>query len=184
MPTLHLRNTTHLRIRPGDVTRWVNAAARALDCPAGELSVSFCGDTRCIRYNRAWFGRGRTTDVMAFPLHEDGYWGDILINLRQAERQARRFGIPFEEEVRRLVIHGLLHLHGYDHTSDQGEMEALQEGLMGLKAARRASARPGANAGAAGCRKPSRVPAGASRAPSRRGALKKAPKASRSSHRP
>jgi probable rRNA maturation factor len=94
------------------------------------VSVLFCGDARCIRANRAWFGRKRPTDVIAFPLHEDGYWGDILVNLRQALRQARRLGVPFREEIRRLVVHGLLHLHGYDHTTDRGEMDVLQEKLL------------------------------------------------------
>ena len=130
MLTLHIRNTTTLPLSRRAVAGWVRSAARALRKSSGEVSVLLCGDQRCVRANRAWFGRSRPTDVMAFPLHEDGYWGDVLINLRQARRQAKRLGIPFREEVRRLVVHGLLHLHGYDHTTDQGEMEVLQERLL------------------------------------------------------
>jgi len=186
MLTLHLRNTTMLRIRPRDVTRWVHAAARALDTRSGELSVSFCGDAQCIRTNRAWFGRSRPTDVMAFPLHDDGYWGDILINLRQAQRQARRFGVPFQEEARRLVIHGLLHLHGYDHTTDQGEMEALQEKLMGRKTPplRPVSSGRGTKAGGGSRRKTRRSGIGKSRSHSSQGPLTRTAGVPGSSRRP
>jgi len=130
MLTLHVKNTTALPVSPRAVAAWVRSAARALGKRSGEASVLLCGDVRTVRANRAWFGRARPTDVIAFPLHEDGYWGDILVNLRQARRQARRLGVPFREEVRRLVVHGLLHLHGYDHTADRGEMELLQERLL------------------------------------------------------
>jgi len=130
MLTLHVRNTTVLPISPRAAAAWIRSTSRSLGKRSGEVSLLLCGDARCVSANRLWFGREYPTDVIAFPLHEDGYWGDILVNLRQARRQAKRLGVPFREEVRRLVVHGLLHLHGFDHTADRGEMEALQEKLL------------------------------------------------------
>jgi probable rRNA maturation factor len=131
MATVHLINGTRTRVDPGAVRRWVGAAARRLGVPKGaEVSVRFCGDALCRRYNREFFDRDRPTDVIAWPSGDRGYLGDVLVNLAQARRQARRLGVPFREEVHRLVVHGLLHLAGYDHAADRGEMEALQERLV------------------------------------------------------
>jgi probable rRNA maturation factor len=79
--------------------------------------------------NRQHRGVDRTTDVLSFPQF-DGFpsppgsgselmLGDIVINLHKAERQAREYGVPFYDELKRLLIHGLLHLLGYDH--EQGK---------------------------------------------------------------
>jgi probable rRNA maturation factor len=130
MATVHLINGTRTRVDAGAVRRWVGAAARRVGRPRAELSVRFCGDALCRRYNREFFDRDRPTDVIAWPSGDRRYLGDILVNLAQARRQARRLGIPFREEVHRLVVHGLLHLAGHDHTADRGEMEALQERLV------------------------------------------------------
>lgn len=130
MATAHLSNGTRTRIDAPAVRRWVDRAARKLGIPGAEVSVHFCGDHLCRRYNREFFDRDRPTDVIAWPSGETGYLGDILVNLAQARRQARRYRIPLREEMHRLVVHGLLHLAGYDHTADRGEMEALQERLV------------------------------------------------------
>jgi len=130
MATTHLTNGTRTRVDAPLVRGWVERAARRLGVPRAEVSVRLCGDALCRRYNREFFDRDRPTDVIAWPSDESGYLGDILINLAQARRQARRFKVPFKEEIHRLVVHGLLHLAGYDHTRDGGEMETLQERLV------------------------------------------------------
>jgi probable rRNA maturation factor len=130
MVKTRIRNSTAVPVDPRAASRWIRAAARILGKDRGEVGLLFCGDALCRRYNRAWFGRRCPTDVMAFPDGEDGYWGDILVNVRQARRQAAALGIPLRQELKRLTVHGFLHLHGYDHTADRGEMEALQEKLV------------------------------------------------------
>jgi len=131
MATTHLVNGTRTRVDAAALRRWVDAAARRLGVPKGaEVSVRLCGDRLCRRYNREFFDRDRPTDVIAWPSGERGYLGDILVNLAQARRQARRLGLPFREELHRLVVHGFLHLNGYDHTRDAGEMEVLQERMV------------------------------------------------------
>lgn len=130
MATTHLTNGTRTRVDSATLRGWVERAARRLGAPRAEVSVRLCGDALCRRYNREFFDRDRPTDVIAWPSGEAGYLGDILINLAQTRRQARRLRLPFNEELHRLVVHGFLHLNGYDHTRDRGEMEALQERLV------------------------------------------------------
>jgi len=94
-----------------------------------EVSVLFCGDKTMRTLNRRYRGKDRATDVLAFPAGSGGLLGDIVISLPYAARRSRRLGEPPGKEVRRLLLHGLLHLRGYDHETDQGEMDGLEAKL-------------------------------------------------------
>jgi probable rRNA maturation factor len=83
--------------------------------------------------NRMWRKKSGTTDVLSFPAGQDEFemlegasLGDVVISVEQAERQAREHGLEFDEEVSQLILHGLLHLCGYDHETDNGEMNRLE----------------------------------------------------------
>jgi len=87
-----------------------------------ELSILFVGDKRMKELNTAYRGIRKSTDVLSFeaqiPLHkgmDNNILGDIVINVPRAELQAGEFGTGFYEEIYRLLIHGTLHLLGYDH---------------------------------------------------------------------
>jgi probable rRNA maturation factor len=86
-----------------------------------ELSVVLVSDAEMQRLNRAWRARDRATDVLSFAQAEGaggapaGLLGDVVISLDTARRQARRGGRPLAREAERLLVHGLLHLLGYDH---------------------------------------------------------------------
>lgn len=97
----------------------------------GEVSVLFCGNDRMAGLNRKWRRKNRSTDVLAFPAGrmDAGFLGDIVISVPYARRQARRRGEPVAAEIDRLLVHGYLHLLGYDHETDQGEMDALEMDL-------------------------------------------------------
>ncbi|MEX0602347.1 MAG: rRNA maturation RNase YbeY [Bacteroidota bacterium] len=84
------------------------------------VSVVFT-DNRYIRsMNKKYLGHDRATDVLAFPLRDGvGVAGEIYVNLDRARRQALDYRVTFGEEVRRLVIHGMLHLLGYDDETDR-----------------------------------------------------------------
>lgn len=88
----------------------------------------FCGDRRIRSLNRRYRGKNRPTDVLAFP-GEGPLLGDIVISVSFAGRQAQRRGEPRSREVDRLLLHGYLHLLGYDHETDGGEMDALEASL-------------------------------------------------------
>jgi len=95
------------------------------------------------RLNRSFRGKNSTTDVLSFPFDETNweandvktenpksripnpkpqYLGDIVISLEQAQRQAAENNLDFEIEIKQLILHGILHLCGYDHETDDGEM--------------------------------------------------------------
>jgi len=96
-------------------------------------------DAEVRRLNRLFRGKDRTTDVLSFPARgelEPGrpHLGDLAVSVPQARRQARRARWTLEEELSLLVTHGFLHLLGYDHEKDEGEMKRLEETLL-LRAA-------------------------------------------------
>jgi probable rRNA maturation factor len=112
---------------------------------AREVSVLFCADTRMRSLNRRYRGKDKTTDVLAFPAGDasGGFLGDIVISVPYAAREARRREDSRSREIDRLLVHGFLHLMGYDHETDEGEMDALEGRLrrrLGLAAS--AGSRP------------------------------------------
>jgi probable rRNA maturation factor len=116
---------------PARVRRVLSGAAGALGGERHEVSVYFCGDRRMAGLNRRWRRRNGPTDVLAFPAEESDarFLGDIVISVPFATRQARRHGESPSREIDRLLLHGYLHLLGYDHETDHGEMEALEATL-------------------------------------------------------
>jgi len=95
------------------------------------FSVVLVSDAAMRNYNREFRGQNRSTDVLSFPNQEDNgdeepYLGDILICVEAAARQEKH---SLLQELQVLSLHGLLHLLGYDHDADQGEMERLERKL-------------------------------------------------------
>ena len=113
---------------PARVRSILTRASRAARLRPREVSVLFCADGRMRSLNRRWRGFDRPTDVLSFPAgaSADGFLGDIVISVPYASRAARRRAEPPAREIDRLLVHGLLHLAGYDHETDHGEMDALE----------------------------------------------------------
>lgn len=93
-----------------------------LGCRDCEVSVVFTDDSDIRALNKVFRNKDKATDVLSFPLQRisrnrlpRGHLGDLVISLPTAKRQARTFGVTVKSEVTRLLIHGLLHLIGYDH---------------------------------------------------------------------
>ncbi len=109
--------------------RTLQAAARRLR-RSGELALVFTGDGAMRTLNRRYRHKDRPTDVLSFPGPgaEQGL-GDVVISVPAAERNARRFGRRLEQELQVLALHGLLHVLGYDHETDDGTMERLETRL-------------------------------------------------------
>lgn len=107
----------------------------------GESSVLLTGDKQIKRLNRSFRGKNKPTDVLSFPAPSvDGQpsavAGDLAISVETADRQAREHGHILAEELKILILHGLLHLSGYDHEADNGEMARKEQRLrarLGLK---------------------------------------------------
>lgn len=117
---------------------WLHRLSKALvgrelpDVREATLGVRFASDRELRRVNRDYRGKDKATDVLSFP-GEDGeeghHIGDILISVPTARRQAAERSHAPEQEIRTLLLHGLLHCLGYDHETDQGEMERLERRL-------------------------------------------------------
>ena len=93
--------------------------------PDSDATVAFVSDAKIRELNRLFRGIDKATDVLSFPSDEDEL-GDIAISVDRAEVQAKENGMTFDEEVAQLLLHGLLHLSGYDHETDMGEMNRLE----------------------------------------------------------
>ncbi|MEO6724621.1 MAG: rRNA maturation RNase YbeY [Blastocatellia bacterium] len=103
------------------------------------LTITFIRDRAMSILNRDYRGIDKPTDVLSFAYHEaeDGiveqgepaHLGDMVISVETAERYAGELGLTFEQEIEHLIIHGTLHLAGYDHETDNGEMNRLERKL-------------------------------------------------------
>ncbi len=95
-----------------------------------EVTVVFLNDAQMRRYNRQYRKKNSSTDILSFPVNEllDGrhYLGDMLISLDRASHQAAEKGHSMKKELEILMLHGILHLKGYDHETDNGQMELLE----------------------------------------------------------
>ena len=136
--------------------KFLARARRRLRLPKDSLTVCLVTDTEIARWNRAYRGKRGPTDVLSFATnarkstqrraknsrarkdnlfdaaaanHSAQYIGDIAIAPAVAKRNARRFGRSFDHEMRILILHGMLHLMGYDHEADNGQMERRESKL-------------------------------------------------------
>jgi probable rRNA maturation factor len=111
----------------------VVARLRTIDEVAGRhFSVAFISDSRMRQLNEMFRGKKSTTDVLSFPHEPDEFdpdkdnLGDIVISVEQAAKQAEENALTLEGEIGQLMLHGVLHLCGYDHETDDGEMNARE----------------------------------------------------------
>jgi probable rRNA maturation factor len=99
------------------------------------FTAAFVSDRKMRALNKMFRGKSSTTDVLSFPFEADEFetdeqnLGDIVISLEQAARQAGENDLNFETEIKQLILHGILHLCGYDHETDNGEMNSLELNL-------------------------------------------------------
>jgi probable rRNA maturation factor len=146
----------NVRVSVKDLEQFVSRARRAVRLPADSFAVCLVTNSEIARWNRAYRGKKGATDVLSFPddadkskhrnqrksraarhwfspsdsdASSDSYLGDIAIAPAVARRNASRFGRTFGEEMRILILHGMLHLMGYDHETDSGQMDRRERRL-------------------------------------------------------
>jgi probable rRNA maturation factor len=123
------------------LARFCEQVLRETGHAAWKVGILVCGDERITDLNHRYRHRREATDVLSFPEQEgrtgDPVEGDIAISLDALRRNAADFKVPENEEMKRLLVHGLLHIAGMDHgRGSGGAMLALQESLLdGLRAA-------------------------------------------------
>ena len=110
------------------------AILNALAFPDGELSILIVDDPRIEQLNRKYLNREGPTNVIAFPMREGSFGdlnpqllGDVVISTDTAASEAAVADIPTETRITELLIHGILHLFGYDHENDEPEARRMEQ---------------------------------------------------------
>ncbi|HTX14341.1 MAG TPA: rRNA maturation RNase YbeY [Candidatus Baltobacteraceae bacterium] len=143
-----LNRQRRVRVSINDLEQFLARARRALRLRSDSLTVSLVTNAKIARWNRAYRGKPNPTDVLSFPAEKENasrekprtratrgrapsarYLGDIAIAPAVARRNARRLGRTFDNEMRILILHGILHLMGYDHETDTGQMDRREQRL-------------------------------------------------------
>jgi probable rRNA maturation factor len=108
-------------------------ALRAIDSGKQTATIVLVSDAAIRKLNRQFRGQDQVTDVLSFPNQPEPFeaenqsqLGEIVISIQRAAVQAKENGLTFSNEVEQLILHGLLHLCGHDHETDDGEMNRLE----------------------------------------------------------
>lgn len=110
----------------GRITRWIDAVARDHGLGVGQVTYCFCDDEYILAANRQFIGHDYYTDVITFDYDHDGVIsGDVLISLDTVASNAEKFGVTADNELLRVIIHGVLHLCGIDDKGP-GEREIME----------------------------------------------------------
>ena len=145
MATEVVNRQRRVRIDRGRIAHLANQALEAVGRPDAAITVAFVRDSAIRRLNRDYRGKDIPTDVLSFPadehetaaavaanagqadaLERSRYLGDVVISADTAISQAQESRYSFEREISELVIHGVLHLCGFDHETDRGEMDRME----------------------------------------------------------
>jgi len=129
------------RILRAKISKLIEYALRKLHTESACVSINFVSRRIMQQMNRKYRGKDRVTDVLSFAVYDGSPaefigvndLGDIFICIPVIEKQAREFGVTVEEELFRMLVHGLLHLLGYDHEKSKKEekkMFDLQEKIL------------------------------------------------------
>jgi rRNA maturation RNase YbeY len=99
----------------------------------GALNFIFCSDEYLYRLNMEYLQHDTYTDVITFPYSDEHVEGDIFVSIDRVADNAQELGVSFAEELHRVLIHGVLHLIGYDDLSDDDEAEMREKENFYLK---------------------------------------------------
>jgi probable rRNA maturation factor len=135
-----LNRQSRIPLKDAEFARFLSSVRRELKLARREVTVCFVDNREIARLNREFRGKPKPTDVLSFPANGNGakdfsvernerFLGDIAISPQAARRNAKRFGRTLDEELRVLILHGVLHLVGYDHEVDDGEMDRIETRL-------------------------------------------------------
>jgi len=106
-------------------------ALRSIKREGRDVSVVFLSNAAIRKLNKQFRGKDYATDVLSFPVKSEQFekqssLGEIIIATDRAATQAKENGLTLQNEIEQLILHGLLHLSGYDHETDNGEMNRLE----------------------------------------------------------
>ena len=116
------------------IQKKARAILSALDCPDGELSILIVDDSQIEILNKKYLNRYGATNVIAFPMRTDQFpnitpqmIGDVVISIETAAKEGKHAGIGTEDRFIQLLVHGILHLLGYDHEKTEQETDIMEQ---------------------------------------------------------
>ena len=132
-------NQQKTKIQTRRISQKTELILNALGCNAHEISIVILDDRQMTQLNETYRGISKPTNVLAFPMQEGqfsditpGLLGDVVISLETAEREAITAMISLEERISQLLIHGILHLLGFDHEMGDREADAMEKKSLEL----------------------------------------------------
>jgi len=126
MITYHAENVRLPRFRKREMTAWIKSVAASYGKKTGEIGYLFTDDEKILEVNRTYLGHDYYTDIITFDYDEgDVINGDIVISLDTVRSNAEQFGKTYDEELHRVIIHGILHLCGINDKGP-GEREIME----------------------------------------------------------
>ena len=123
------------KIKRRKTTRWIKQTIEILNKKSGNITYIFCSDEEILRINQSYLKHDYYTDIITFDYTEgDRISGDLFISLETVKTNSEKFKTDFDEELRRVMIHGILHLCGFDDkTSEEKKiMSAKENEALGL----------------------------------------------------
>lgn len=136
MITYNVEGVKMPKIKKRETTAWIRAVAKSYGRRVGEVGYMFVNDDKILEVNREYLGHDYYTDVITFDYDEDDVVsGDVVISLDTVASNAHLFNKTYEEELYRVIIHGILHLCGINDKGpgERGQMEAAENKALALR---------------------------------------------------
>lgn len=136
MITYNAENVKMPKIRKRETSAWIKAVAASYGRKVGEIGYLFCDDEKILEVNREYLGHDYYTDIITFDYdEEDTINGDLVISLDTIRTNAEQFGKTYEEELYRVIIHGILHLCGINDKGpgEREIMEAAEDKALAMR---------------------------------------------------
>lgn len=118
---------------PGHVSGWITSVAASHGKKVGEINYLFCSDSKILSYNKRYLEHDFYTDIITFD-YSEGEWisGDIYIGVDTVTSNASQLGLAFEQELLRVIIHGVLHLCGFKDKTPKDEASMRRQEDLAL----------------------------------------------------
>jgi probable rRNA maturation factor len=133
MPIEVINRQRKRKVKPKEWGEFATRALQSVNSDNRDATIVFVSNDSMQKLNRKFRGKNSATDVLSFPAQPEVFekdlqanLGEVVISVDRAVAQAKENGLTFTNEMQQLILHGLLHLCGYDHESDNGEMNRLE----------------------------------------------------------
>ena len=125
---VHIANLCNSKVKAGEIQSTIRKILKTEKSKSEGVNIIFCDDKKILELNRRFRQINKPTDVLSFPFDDSDLLGEIYISLDTAKKQSEKNGNSFDNEIQRLVVHGCVHLLGYNHKNkrDQRKMEEVE----------------------------------------------------------